>query len=176
VSTFFKQHRGALVASTTLMAPMSQTFVADIHQFSKHNALERVSLIFDRRITKRTRGRFSSRVITPGVIPTLHVSYKTSKIKQYFKEARALRTETTLNNARDFGIGRLLKNLPALREIGVNANRRRLEVEKISQDCQVGHETFERGVQPVERVIRFWAMPVRGVGGRDAAVKPTGRY
>jgi hypothetical protein len=34
VSAFFKQHRGALVASTTLMAPMSQTFVADIHQFS----------------------------------------------------------------------------------------------------------------------------------------------
>jgi hypothetical protein len=34
------------------------------------------------------------------------------------------------------------------------------------------------GVQPVERIIRFWAaVPVRGVGGgRDAAVKPTGRY
>jgi hypothetical protein len=31
-------------------------------------------------------------------------------------------------------------------------------------------------VQPVEREIRFWAVPVRGVGGRDAAVKPTGRY
>jgi hypothetical protein len=31
-------------------------------------------------------------------------------------------------------------------------------------------------VQPLERVIRFWAVPVRGVGGRDAAVKPTGRY
>jgi hypothetical protein len=42
VSAFFRQHRGALVASTTLMAPMSQTFVADIHQFSKQNALERV--------------------------------------------------------------------------------------------------------------------------------------
>jgi hypothetical protein len=61
---------------------------------------------------------------------------------------RALRTETTLNNTRDFGIGRLLKNLPTLREIGVNANRRRLEVEKISQDCQVGHETFERVNRP----------------------------
>ena len=74
---------------------------------------EKVSLIFDRRITKRTPGRFSTRVITQGVTPTLHVSYKTSKIKQYFKEGRALRTETTINNTRDFYIGRLLKNLPA---------------------------------------------------------------
>ena len=109
---------------------------------------EKVSLIFDRRITKRTPGRFSTRVITHGVTPTLHVSYKTSKIKQYFKDERALRTETTINNTRDFYIGRLLKNLPALREIGFNANRRLLEVEKISQDCQLGNETFEQVNRP----------------------------
>lgn len=109
---------------------------------------EKVSLIFDRRITKRTPGRFLTRVITHGVTPTLQVSYKTSKIKQYFKEARALRTETTINNTRDFAIGRGLKNLPALRAIGFNANRRLLEVEKISQDCQVGNETFERVNRP----------------------------
>ena len=109
---------------------------------------EKVSLIFDRRIIKRTPGRFSTRVITHGVIPTLHVSYKTSKIKQYFKEERALRTETTINNTRDFAIGRLLKNLPALREIGFNANRRLLEVEMISQDCQLGNETFEQITRP----------------------------
>lgn len=109
---------------------------------------QKVSLIFDRRITKRTPGRFATRVITHGVIPTLHVSYKTSGIKQYFKEERALRTETTINNSRDFAIGRLLKNLPALREIGFNANRRLLEVEMISQDCQLGNATFERVNQP----------------------------
>ena len=109
---------------------------------------EKVSLIFDRRITRRTPGRFSTRVITRGVTPTLHASYKTARIKQYFKEERALRTETTLNNTRDFAIGRLLKNLPALREIGFNANRRLLEVEKISQDCQLGNETFNQVNQP----------------------------
>lgn len=109
---------------------------------------EKVSLIFDRRITQRTPGRFSTRVITHGVIPTLHVSYKTSKIKQYFKEERALRTETTLNNTRDFAIGRQLKNLPAVRAIGFNANRRLLEVETISQDCQLGNDTFERVNRP----------------------------
>ena len=38
------------------------------------------------------------------------------------KEDRALRTETTINNTRDFAIGRRLQNLPALREIGFAAN------------------------------------------------------
>jgi hypothetical protein len=31
-------------------------------------------------------------------------------------------------------------------------------------------------VQPVERVYRVWVVPVRGVGGMDAVVKPTWRY
>lgn len=102
-----------------------------------------VSLIFDRRITKRTPGKFRTRVVTEGVMPSLHVSYKCSKIKQYFKEDKALRTETTINNPRDFGIGKKLNNLPALRQIGFQANRRLLDVQKVSQNCQVGAQEFE---------------------------------
>lgn len=109
---------------------------------------ENVSLIFNRRITKRTPGRFRTRVITHGVIPSLHISYKSAKIKQYFKEDRALRTETTINNTRDFALGRRLNNLPALRAIGFAANRRVVDVEKISQDCQLGEDTFERVNRP----------------------------
>ena len=103
---------------------------------------DKVSLIFNRRVTRRTPGRFQTRILTEGVIPSLHVSYKNSGIKQYFKEDKALRTETTINNTRDFAIGRKLVNLPALREIGFQANRRLLDVEKISQDCQVGDAVF----------------------------------
>src|SRR5437773_3582630 len=86
-----------------------------------------VQLIFDRRVSRRTPGRFRTRVITDGVVPSLHVDYKNSRIKQYHKEGRALRTETTINNTRDFGIGKLLKNLPALRQVGFQANRRLLD-------------------------------------------------
>ena len=103
-----------------------------------------VSLIFARRVTKRTPGQFRTRVVTEGVTPSLHVSYKDSKIKQYFKEERALRTETTINNARNFDIGKKLENLPALREIGFRANRRLLEVETLNQDCRVGEEKFDQ--------------------------------
>lgn len=107
-----------------------------------------VSLIFNRRVNRRTPGTFRTRVITQGVDPSLHVSYKNSKIKQYFKEGQALRTETTINNTRDFGVGRALRNLPALRAIGFSANRRLLEVEKLTQDCRIGEAIFERITQP----------------------------
>jgi hypothetical protein len=40
-------------------------------------------------------------VITAGVAPSLYVEYKHTGIKQYFKENRALRTETTINDVRD---------------------------------------------------------------------------
>ena len=35
-----------------------------------------VQLIFDRRVSKKTPGRFRTRVITEGVVPSLHVDYK----------------------------------------------------------------------------------------------------
>ncbi len=75
---------------------------------------DQVQLIFDRRVTKRTPGRFRTRIITQGVTPSLHIDYKSSRIKQYHKEGRALRTETTINNTRDFAIGKRLLNLPDL--------------------------------------------------------------
>lgn len=102
-----------------------------------------VQLIFERRVTRRTPGRFRTRVITEGVTPSLHVDYKRSRIKQYHKEGQALRTETTINDTRDFGIGRLLHNLPALRKVGFAANRRLLEIEQISHDCALGEDAFQ---------------------------------
>ena len=96
---------------------------------------DQMQLIFDRRVTRRTPGGFRTRVLTEGVVPSLHVQYKRSKVKQYHKEGQALRTETTINDTYDFEIGRALRNLPALREIGFAANRRLLRVESLSHDC-----------------------------------------
>ncbi len=108
---------------------------------------DQVQLIFDRRVTRRTPGRFRTRVMTPGVTPSLHIDYKSTRVKQYHKEGQALRTETTINNSRDFGIGKRLHNLPALRAIGFQANRRLLDVQTISQDCAVGEAAFQRLTQ-----------------------------
>ena len=110
---------------------------------------DQVQLIFERRVTRRTPGRFRTRVLTNGVVPSLHVDYKNTKIKQYHKEGRALRTETTINDTRDFGIGKRLHNLPALREIGFQANRRLLDVQRLSHDCTMGEEAFRQLNEPV---------------------------
>jgi hypothetical protein len=109
---------------------------------------DQVQLVFARRVTKRTPGRFRTRVITDGVIPSLHVDYKHTRIKQYHKEGRALRTETTINDTRDFAIGKRLRNLPALREIGFAANRRLLDVPRSSHECTMDDDRFARLNQP----------------------------
>ena len=108
-----------------------------------------VRLIFNRTITRRTPGQFRTRIVTQDVTPSLNVYYKNTRIKQYHKENRALRTETTINNSYDFGIGKRLHNLPKLREIGFAANRRLLEVERLSHDCMLAEDTLQAIDSPV---------------------------
>lgn len=114
---------------------------------------DQVTLIFNRRIRTKgklaTPGRFRTRVITEGVTPSLHVDYKSNKIKQYHKEGKALRTETTINNPYEFGIGKRLTNLPALRAIGFNANRRLLDVQRLSHDPTLGADALAAICDPV---------------------------
>jgi len=121
---------------------------------------DHVQLIFDRRITRLTPGRFRTRIVTRDVVPSLHIDYKRSMIKQYYKEGRGLRTETTINDPRDFEIHRGLRNLPALRQVGFHANRRLLAVQRLSHDCVMG----EAAVQAVTR-------PVVVAGQRAAALR-----
>jgi hypothetical protein len=99
-------------------------------------------------VTKRTPGRFRTRVVTEGVLPSLYVDYKSSRLKQYFKEGRALRTETVINDTYDFGIGRRLENLPALRELGFSANRHLLDIQQVSQECRMDENVFRAVTSP----------------------------
>jgi hypothetical protein len=126
---------------------------------------DQVQLIFVRKMQRKTAadGRCRTRIITEGVVPSLHVYYKNTHLKQYHKEGRALRTETTINNTYDFGVGRRLKNLPALRQIGFAANRRVLQVEQLTHDCHIGAEAFDQLQQPAE------------VDGQHASALPFGQ-
>lgn len=102
---------------------------------------EKVGVIFGKQIRKATRQnhRFMSRVFTYGAIPVFHVYFKTSKLKQYFKEAKALRNEVTINNPRDFGVGKMLttENFRSLREVGLDTIKRLLRVETLAHDPSV---------------------------------------
>jgi len=114
---------------------------------------DQISLIFDRELRRTgprpTPGRFRTRVITEGVTPSLHIDYKHTTLKQYHKEGRALRTETTINNPDDFGIRKRLTNLPALREIGISANRRLLGVQQLSHNPIRAAEAFTAVHDPI---------------------------
>ena len=88
-------------------------------------------------------------MITDGVVPSLHVDYKHTKIKQYHKQGRALRTETTINNPHDFRVSKRLTSLPDLRQLGFTANRRLLGVQTISHDPIRGAKAFTDLTTPV---------------------------
>jgi hypothetical protein len=109
---------------------------------------DRVQLIFDRVITKKTPGQFRTRVIQDGVHPSLHINYKDFDLKQYFKEGRGCRTEGTFRNPKDFGINKGLANLPYLAKIGRQINRRLLEVERVSHNSGLSGDSIQRVVQP----------------------------
>ncbi|WP_327582220.1 hypothetical protein OHA25_40655 [Nonomuraea sp. NBC_00507] len=115
---------------------------------------DKVSIVFDRQIRRHhgkgaTPGSFRTQIITEGVDPYLYLYYKKTQVKQYLKEGRALRTETTINQTRDFGIGKELTNLPALQQVGFTANRRLLDVECISHDPADGAAALAAIIDPV---------------------------
>lgn len=95
---------------------------------------DQVSLVVDRKVINRGRsktpGRFATEIITRDVAPQLQVHYKSSKVKAYLKEGRALRVETTINNPSDFNLHKTLntENWRALRHQGAEINARFLAI------------------------------------------------
>jgi hypothetical protein len=115
---------------------------------------ERVSLVVNRRVINRgknkTPGRFATEVITRDVAPQLQIHYKSSKAKAYLKEGRALRVETTVNNADDFGLHKTLNadNWRALRRLGADTNARVLAALGEGQPGLPNPATLESVVLP----------------------------
>jgi hypothetical protein len=112
---------------------------------------DRVRLLFPLRLTRATPPPpfgYRTRVITDGVQPSLHVEYKSSHVKQYFKEQHALRTETTINNPMDFYVRKAVDNLSHLRELGHQVNRKLLEVERVSHHCVLTQDALDRLQRP----------------------------
>ena len=133
---------------------------------------DRVSLIFERQVTKRTPSEFHTRVLRAGVQPTIRIHYKHSALKQYLKDGRALRSEMMFNNTQDFGLTRSLRNFTALFELGCSFNRRLLEQEQISQDSflslqemrQLGQSTMTEHGQRAS-AVRFGDQRIMAVLG-----------
>lgn len=109
---------------------------------------ERLQLLFGHRILRNRSAPFRTRVFGAGAQPSLQVEHRRTKVKQYWKMDRALRTETTINDTYDFGIGRRLVNLPALVAVGRAINARLIALEREAQRCVPAAATFEALVRP----------------------------
>ena len=114
---------------------------------------DRISLVFDRGLMttgpRPTPGQFRTRVITKGVTPSLSIDDKHTTIQQYHQEGSALRTETTLNDTRDFAIGKRLTHLPALRQVGFSTTRRLLGVPRLSHNPIAAARAFTAVHDPI---------------------------
>jgi len=65
-----------------------EALVADNLDLGRPDTME---LIFGRQVRSTTTGVFATRVVTRGVDVTINAFYKHSRVKQYFKDGRALR-------------------------------------------------------------------------------------
>jgi hypothetical protein len=111
---------------------------------------DQAAVIFGRRVSRRTPGRFHTKIFNRGVETAIQIHYRASKVKQYFKEGRALRTETTINDTHDFGVGRLLtdENWNRLINIGHDINQRLLDHQLDACACAPDATLLERVVLP----------------------------
>ncbi len=136
---------------------------------------DQIALIFHRRVNRRTPGRFRTRVLTRGVDPTFCCYYKSSRIKQYFKEGWALRTETVICNTDDFGIGRRVcaKNWNALRAVGESANRRLCDAEAADAQPAPDVATFDQVTRPTSNEDGLYAPGLRFGDPRVVAILAT---
>jgi hypothetical protein len=106
-----------------------QFFEQVLHEHLDLRRPEQIQLVFGRKVTRATPGLFRTTLITRDVHPSLSLFYKHSKLKQYLKDGKALRTELTINDPLDFHVLKSLRHLGYLRQLGQHVTRRLLASE-----------------------------------------------
>jgi len=125
-----------------------QWFEATIAEQLTLGRPDTVSLLFRRRPNRRTKGRFETRVVNVYTSPTITFRYKHSTVKQYLKEGLALRTETTVNDAYDFDVGRRLDHLAEIRSRGEAINAGLLQHEANAETARLNGPELTDLVRP----------------------------
>lgn len=110
-----------------------------------------VALLFDRRLQRNTKGLFHTTLIDRGTEPHLSFHWKSSRIKEYLKEGRAIRIETTINNPLDIAIKRRIAHLGELRIAARTMNHRILELQRVASTPDLATSLFEQVALPYVR-------------------------
>jgi hypothetical protein len=110
---------------------------------------EHVEVIFGRKVTARTPGVFSTRLLNRADQVSVNFGFKHSRVKIYLKEDRALRVETVVNDPADLGCRRGLDHLDQLVSTARAINARLMEAVRVGQGCGVlASPVFERIARP----------------------------
>ncbi len=113
-----------------------------------------------------------TKVVTRGTEVTVNAFYKSSRIKQYLKDGRALRIETVINCPDDLRCQRRLVHLDELQARARAINRRLLDTERVGQGCVLASPAFERIARPTltedgrkTPALRFGDLRVQALAG-----------
>lgn len=111
-----------------------------------------IGFLFGRRIIRRgkrpTPGVFQTDISVQGVDPRISLFYRSSRVKEYLKEGRALRIETVCNDPADLGVLRRLAHLGELREKARALNRRMLAFQRASSAPTLATSHFDEVALP----------------------------
>jgi hypothetical protein len=132
---------------------LGRVFFAEVARESLHlGGPAEIGFLFGRRIIRRgprpTPGRFQTDISLQGVDPRISVFYRSSRIKEYLKEGRALRIETVVNDPGDLGVLRRLQHLGELREKARALNRRMLAFQRASSAPTLATSHFDEVALP----------------------------
>ncbi len=111
---------------------------------------ELIELIFKRgqRRGAKAKGEYKTKIVTYGTEVNVNAFYRHSRIKQYLKDARALRIETVINDPEDLGCRRRLVHLDELQTRARAVNTALLDTERVGQGCVLASPAFERIARP----------------------------
>jgi hypothetical protein len=77
---------------------------------------DKITTIFGRKVTKSYHGKLQTEIENMHLPnPVIRSHYRNGFIKQYVRDHLILRTEAATNNVTDYGVGKSVDNLPALR-------------------------------------------------------------
>jgi hypothetical protein len=110
--------------------------------------IDMVKVIFDRRIPRKTRSEFQTRILRQGTVSCLKVFHKRSFVKQYNKGGRVLRTEVCVNDPTDFNVRKSLVHLDYLGTIARHTLTRFLKAQAAAWSAALDRSTFERMITP----------------------------
>jgi hypothetical protein len=175
-------------------AETSRTLVfdADVHARAFFEALlcenmdlgrpQNVELLFRRgqplgRHSRTPPGGFKTKTGQRCDLVTMNVFCKSSRVKQYLKDGKALRIETVINSPKNLRCSRQLHNLPELQDKARAINARLPETETAGQDTALVSPVIERITRPAVTdegrkapAPRFGDLRVQALAGATAAM------